>query len=225
MEKKIKKMLILLSIILVIFILIYIFNPLSQAKFRLTDINKENKLNESVETVENIHYIMGVYKGELTTQIMTKSYNNLAKNIIPKYFEFCKGLSREELGEYYKKNSDIIFVELGYESFEEFEKFVEKIKIIEADTLEFKSYRILDNSVTKTNNKTKAYIEFVYNNDNKLVFESIISRDLKKKSTSIKLEPSVDENIIEKDKKSYENRMENFSNQKSPFTRGSPIEE
>lgn len=223
MKVKLKRIIILLAIILAIFVIIYMTNPMIKVKKTINKINVEDKMNSKLELPENLHLLIGEYKGNLTTEIISKNYNNLAKKVIPKYYEKCKNLSGENLNKYFERNKELIRAELDYSEYNEFETFINYIKKIDVKKLKFESYRLLEESAKTINMNTSIYIEINYKENNTLIFKSIVSNKINSDKTSIKLQSNIDEEIINRDKEIKAQKDMQLEHEKSPFTRGTPL--
>lgn len=223
MKNRLIKAIIIFCILLLVLIVIYIANPISTSSSRIKEINSSRKLNEKTKIPINLHYIIGKYDGFLAVENIVRNYNHFAEYAIPKYFKNCKDLDSEKLKKYFETNKNTIDIELNYQEYSEFEAFINKIKTLNGEELVFENYRILDDSIGKITSATSAYIEIEYKDSGKVIFESEIPKFLNDEKSSIKLNTNMDEDIIEKDKESYNQRKEVIENTDSPYTRGSPV--
>ena len=219
MKEKVRNSIIIVGIILVIAIIVLLLNTNFIKLQKLKKINEENKMNSEMPIPENLYLIMAIYNGDLTTEIISKTYNNFAVNVLPKYYKACNEKSSEEIKKYFNKNKNSIYIELGYENETEFESFINSLKKLEGEKLEFESYRILQKTVEKSYNNVNAYIAIKYKNNNEIFFNSHISDRILKECISIKMYTDINENIIEEDKVLVEEQKKQLENEKSPFTR------
>ena len=63
-------------------------------------INIPDKMSDTLQLPTYMNEVVGKYNGELTTQIIAKTYNNFAENLIPKYYKKCKNLSEKDIEKY-----------------------------------------------------------------------------------------------------------------------------
>lgn len=199
-NKKVKKILILLVIcILLLFslLLFILFNSELKAQRELNVTLISNEMDEHLELPKGLYKLIEIYKGELTTEIISKQYNKIAKVFIPKYYEDCKNLNDSELNKYFNKNKKVIYIELGYETYEEFNKFIKELSNLTGNKLVFESYEIPIDSIEKTDIGYSAYISIKYENNETITFNSNISRKAEKDKTSILLNTSIDMEALE----------------------------
>lgn len=141
---------IMLLLILLILILSYILlNSNVRAKNKLEEILVSDEMDDNLILPKGLYKLIEVYDGVFTTENIAKKYNDFATNIIPRYYKNCKNLSPDELNSFFNKNKNLIFMELRYKDYNDFKDFIEKVKELNGDLLEFESYEILIDSVEK----------------------------------------------------------------------------
>lgn len=219
-----KKKFFIILIFIVIIATIYFFNPKQKAYRTIRKINVSDKMSESLQLPTYLNEIVGKYNGELTTQIIAKTYNNLAEKLIPKYYKKCKNLSEKDIEKYYNRNKNIIKIELGFSSSNEFKEFVKTIQQLKGNKLKFEKYRILRTTVVNENNVTSAYLGITYSNNEEIIINTKLSNQINPKETSITYSFDIENSKIEKDNQKQEILDKELENTKGPFTRGSPIE-
>lgn len=219
-----KKKLFIILICIIIIAIIYIFSPKQKAYRTIKKINIPDKMSESLQLPTYLNEVVGKYSGELTTQIIAKTYNNLAENLIPKYYEKCKNLSDQEIEKYYNRNKKIIKIELGFSNSNEFKQFANNLKKLQGDKLTFENYRILRTTVVNENGSTSAYLGITYSNNEEIILNTKLSNEVQKKATSITYSFDIENSKVEIDKQKQDKLDKEFENTKGPFTRGSPIE-
>lgn len=219
-----KKKLFIILICIIIIATIYIFSPKQRAYRTIKKINVSDKMSESLQLPTYLNEVVGKYSGELTTQIIAKTYNNLAENLIPKYYEKCKNLSDQEIEKYYNRNKKIIKIELGFSNSNEFKQFANNLKKLQGDKLTFENYRILRTTAVNENGSASAYLGITYSNNEEIILNTKLSNEINKKETSITYSFDIDNSKIEKDNQKQEKLDKQLENSRSPYTRGSPIE-
>ena len=219
-----KKKFFIILIAIAIIATIYIFNPTQKAYRTIRKINVSDKMSESLQLPTYLNEIVGKYNGELTTQIIAKTYNNLAEKLIPKYYKKCKNLSEKDIEKYYNRNKKIIKIELGFSSSNEFKEFAKTIQQLQGNKLKFEKYRILRTTVVNENNITSAYLGITYSNNEEIIINTKLSNEINQKETSITYSFDIENSKIEKDNQKQEALDKELENTKGPFTRGSPIE-
>lgn len=219
-----KKKFFIILIFIVIIATIYFFNPKQKAYRTIRKINVSDKMSESLQLPTYLNEIVGIYNGELTTQIIAKTYNNLAEKLIPKYYKKCKNLSEKDIEKYYNRNKNIIKIELGFSNSNEFKEFVKTIQQLKGNKLKFEKYRILRTTVVNENNITSAYLGITYSNNEEIIINTKLSNEINQKETSITYSFEIENSKIEKDNQKQEILDKELENTKGPFTRGSPIE-
>lgn len=201
-----KKKLIYIFIFL-IFIMIGVFyvlmhSPYNEALKKIDEINNLPDVQEDTHTID-IYKLIKVYDGELSTKMINKTYENLATNIIPRYYKKCKDLEKNKIEKYYKNNKKTIKVELGIEDQEDFVNFITYLKnvINNEENLKLKSTRIVGESVKNRTKYTEVYIEINYEKDIKIVLNSHISKKKTKDITPITYSVNVNSDILEEEEK------------------------
>ncbi len=219
-----KKKLLIILISIIVIIALYLANPTQKAYRTIKKINVPDKMNDSLQLPIYLNEIVGKYNGELSTQIIAKTYNNFAENIIPKYYRKCRKLSEKDVEKYYKRNKKIIKIELGFSNQEEFKQFIKILQQLQGDKLTFESYRILRTTVINENDFTSAYLGITYSNNKEIIFNTKLSNEVKEKETSIMYSFDIDDTKIENDNQKQKKLNKQLENSRSPYTRGSPIE-
>lgn len=201
-----KKKLICIFIFL-IFIMIGLFyvlkhSPYNEALKKIDEINNLPDTQEDTHTID-IYKVIKVYDGELSTKMINKTYENLATNVIPRYYKKCKDLEENKIEKYYKNNKKTIKVELGIEEQEEFVNFITYLKnaINNEEDLKLESTRIVGESIKNRTKYTEAYIEINYEKDIKIVLNSHISKKKTTDITPITYSVNVNNDILEAEEK------------------------
>lgn len=219
-----KKKLFIILICIIIIAIIYSFSPKQMAYRTIRKINVPDKMSESLQLPTYLNEVIGKYNGELTTQIIAKTYNNLAEKIIPKYYRKCKNLSEQDIVKYYNRNKKIIKIELGFENSDEFKQFAKMLQQLNGEELILENYRILRTTVANENGSTSAYLGITYSNNEEIILNTKLSNEVQKKATSITYSFDIENSKVEIDKQKQDKLDKEFENTKGPFTRGSPIE-
>ena len=220
--QKIKVIIILFILFLIISVIFLTCNPLIIAVRKLNNIYDEDKMDSNLKLPQYLNFAVGEYKGKLSTQIIAKAYNNLAQNVIPKYYKKYSQLSETDLKNMFNKEKSIIYAELGYTEYNEFELFINTIKNLKGDNLELEKYEILTNTISTDYKDLKTYIGITYKNNEEIYFNSHISNKKESNRTPIRFFTDIENEKIEENKK-IESQQEELRKEKSPFTRGSAL--
>ena len=219
-----KKKLFIILIFIIAIITLHIISPTQRAYRAIKKINIHDKMSDTLHLPTYMNEVVGKYNGELTTQIIAKTYNNFAENLIPKYYKKCKNLSEKDIEKYFNKNNKIIKIELGFSNSSEFKKFAKTIQQLQGDKLNFEKYRILRTTAINENDATTAYLGITYSNNEEIILNTKLENQVNSKGTSITYSADVDDSKIENDKQKQEKLDKQLENSRSPYTRGSPIE-
>ncbi len=197
MSKKIKSLILLLMVILLLLIMVINLNPVSRANRRLKKINVADSMDDELILPSGLYKIMECYQGSLTTEVICKTYNNFAINIVPKYFTKCKMLSDEKIERYFNNHKELIYKELGYSDFKEFQTFIKYLQKLQGNQLRLEKYSIIKASVKSKNNRAvSAYLSIKYADNEEIIFNSTIGRSIDYEKTSIVFSTEYEEKYI-----------------------------
>lgn len=122
------------------------------------------------------------YKGDLSSNNITKSMYYVANELIPKYYLKLKNSSQVDIESFYEKNKNSIVLELGIETAYDFYKIIEKMQNnFSKDNLIFKGYAIEADTIKVKNNYTDAVLQIKYNDDQKIFLNVRIYNSINKK--------------------------------------------
>lgn len=199
-KKIILACIIFLVILLVVIGIVLYTSPYNKALRKIKEINKTTKIEEANIYTVDIYKLFNIYKGDLTSEIISKTYENFAVNIIPRYYKDCNGLDENGINKYYKGNKNTIRVELGIEKEEDFQKFIQYLESnINDSNLVFKSTRAVGESVKGYKDYVEMYVEINYENNTNLVFNTHISKVITTEVTPITYSTDVNSEILEKE--------------------------
>ena len=201
---------------------IILMTPRNQIKLRINRINKPDTMSSKMPIPEYLNYIVSVYTGELNTQIIAKTYYNLATVEIPEFYKKCSKLDDSMLEKYFEKHKELIEIELGFTDYKEFKGFIDIIRELKGEKLEFEDYRILEGTVEKKGNTVYACLIIKYKSNEEIAINTQLLYSVQKGKTSI-LFSTPDKQKLERAKEEYQKQEEELKNYKSPYTRGSPI--
>lgn len=221
-KKSIKKLIVILIIILLVFILLYLFNPIVIAKRNIKTLNN-SKFSEDVKIPEYVNFIVE-NNSKIPSETIIKYYDNFANKIIPTYYKKCSQMSSDEINNYFKRNKQIIEIEIGITDFNEFSNFINTIKSLNNSELTLEKYYILDDTIKTQGNSVDVYIGIKYANCEDIYFRSKVLGFFKKEKTLITFNSKIDNSRLEKGLITFEKREEEVNNAVSPFTRGSVVE-
>lgn len=219
-----KKTLFIALICIILVISMYILSPTQKAYRTIKKINVSDKMSETLKLPTYLNEVVAKHTGQLSTQIIAKTYNNFAENLIPKYYKKCKELTEKNVEKYYNKNKKIIKIELGFSDVNEFKKFINLIQELQGDKLKFENYRILRTTVENNEGITSVYLGITYSNNKEIIINTKLSNEIKEKETSITYSVDTDKAKIENDNQKQEKLEKELKNSKNPYTRGSPID-
>lgn len=208
--KKIKILIIICAILLVGISAIYILlKPNTRAYRELEEIKVSNEMDDELVLPKGLYKLGAVYNGELSTEVICKSYNNLVTNVIPKYYKNCKSLNNDELKKFYEKNDKVIYIELGYESFNQFFNLIKEVETLSTDELVLESYELEKLSLEEKEDAFSMYLKIKYENNNEIILNSYVQKKLNEECTSILLFTDVNLEQLEQKNKDIDNTLEN----------------
>ena len=222
-KKLIKRTLVILLILTAIIILV-LTNPRFQAYMRLERINKPDAMDEAMPVPEYLSVVVTKYDGELTPQIIAKTYYNFANTIVPKYYKKCKNMSDEKIDSYFKWHKKLIHMELGYTNSEDFKSFIKLIQNLKGEKLEFEDYRIMSETVGRKDGVINGYLVIKYKNNEEIIINTKLLKNLQKKQTSILYSTQIDKEKIKEAQETEKKQEEELNKNESPFKRGIPLE-
>ena len=199
-KKVILACIILLVILLVVIGVVLYTSPYNKALRKIKEINATTKIEEANVYTVDIYKLFNIYKGDLTSEVISKTYENFAVNIIPRYYKACSGLDENGINKYYKGNKNTIRVELGIQNEEDFQKFIQYLNSNISDSnLIFKSTRAVGESIKGYKDYIEMYVEVNYENGTNLVFNTHISKVITTDITPITYSIDVNNEILEKE--------------------------
>ena len=84
-KKKIITSIVVIIIIIAICVIARVTSPKYKVEKKLKEINVADKMSETMVIPDYLNRINEQYTGDMSTQIIAKTYNNFAESIIPKY--------------------------------------------------------------------------------------------------------------------------------------------
>lgn len=200
MKKKIKILILILLLLLILMIVILFNNSAYKAMYKLKDINIEDNMGDGTQIPNDMYKLIKEYKGNLDTEIISKTYYNFANNLLPKYYKECKDLDEKELNKYYKKYKNTIYIELGYESFENFEVFINYIKKLSGTDLVLDTYGVMGTTIKSSKEYVSVYLTITYKDNDEIIFNTNVLKEKSENKTSISYDTVVSSDLIEKEK-------------------------
>ncbi len=200
MKKKIKILILILLLLLILMIVILFNNSAYKAMDKLKDINVEDNMGNGTQIPNDMYKLIKEYKGNLDTEIISKTYYNFANNLLPKYYKECKDLDAKELNKYYKKYKNTIYIELGYESFEDFEAFINYIKKLSGTDLVLDTYGVMGTTIKSSKEYVSVYLTITYKDNDEIIFNTNVLKEKSENKTSITYDTDVRSELIEKEK-------------------------
>lgn len=214
--KYVKYLIILCMIILIGIISFLVFNQELHAQNKLEEIMISNDMKDDLVLPKGLYKLGAEYDGRLSTEIICKAYNNLAVNIIPKYYKQCKDLDDNSLTKLFEKNKEVIYLELGYDNVSDFKDLISSLKTLKTDTLKFENYELNGDSLLENSNNFSIYLSIKYIDNTELLLNSYVN---KKKTTDttpiiLKADASLDklQKMIEEKEKLEKEKAKNSVN-------------
>ena len=183
--KKIKFAIVILAIIGMTLSLYLIFNPKIRAYRKLDKIMDKKEMKSGLAIPNKLYELGAVYTGRLSTQNICKFYDNLSTNIIPKYYIKCKNLDEDQIQEFYNKNKDIIFIELGDDNYGDFRSLLSEVMKLNGDKLEYETSRLIAESIVKNHDGISVDIAIKYKNNDEILLNSFVKNKKSQDSSSI----------------------------------------
>jgi len=164
MSIKVKKIIIVL-ILIVCFLIVSVAGvivvTLGDSNYILNYIN-EDTYNKDVKTVKNIYVLFNKYKGEISTNVISKSINVFATKVLPQYSK----INNPE--DYFKGHKEDIARLTGITKEEEFVKVVEKAKTI--SNFDLVDYEFVEDTTESANKGTLVVVQINYKDNVKIQF-------------------------------------------------------
>ena len=182
--KNIKKGILLIiigALIVTLFNLEYIF-----AKLNLNKI-LDSKISDDVHVPEGVLRITSEYNGDIESyKVILKSLEDVAENVIPKYYELSVNKSDEEIKTYFEKHKKVILMETGIETVEEYLAFTETLKTLKSDELVIQDYYVDITTILIKYNRIEAKFVFEYENGQSVVLNARLNNITQKNASPIK---------------------------------------
>lgn len=182
--KNIKKGILLIiigALIVTLFNLEYIFAKLNLNKILDSNISKD------VHVPEGILRITSEYDGDIESyKVILKSLEDVAKNVIPKYYELSVDKSDEEIKSYFEKHKKVILMETGIETVEEYLAFTETLKTLKSDEFVIQDYYVDITTILIKYNRIEAKFVFEYENGQSVVLNARLNNITQKNASPIK---------------------------------------
>lgn len=180
MKKKAKSNVIRIIVICVVIIctciVLYMNNPKHIAENRISKINEEEVDGSSIFP-KNLYLAFQEYKGDIDVSVAGKDFEYYSQTIIPKYFRKYKNMTKDEMIEYYNKNSEVILKEIGLNNVNDFINIVDEITNLDGEKLNFTSYEIIKGTISFINNKSIGCLKIIYNETEELYLNFEIKAD------------------------------------------------
>lgn len=196
--KYVKFLIILCMIILIGIILFLVFNKELHAQNKLEEIMVSNDMDDNLILPKGLYKLGAEYNGRLSTEIICKAYNNLAVNIIPKYYKQCKDLDDSSLSKLFEKNKEVIYLELGYDNVSDFKDLISSLKILKTDNLKFESYELNGDSLVENSKDFSIYLSIKYTDNNEILLNSYVNKKKTTDTTPIILKADASEEKLQK---------------------------
>ena len=158
-KKKGKYGFILVIIVLLIGVLIFINYKRIRALNNLNRILEPTKIETNVKIPEGILMVTNEYSGDIESfKVVLKSLDDFVYNVVPRYVKETRNTSDDNLKTFYEINKDVIAMECGLDTFEDYNKLVKELSKIKGDELKVKDYYIETTSIDVKYNRVEAIL-------------------------------------------------------------------
>ena len=158
-NKKGKYGFILVIIVLLIGVLIFINYKRIRALNNLNRILEPTKIETNVKIPEGILMVTNEYSGDIESfKVVLKSLDDFVYNVVPRYVKETRNASDDNLKTFYEINKDVIAMECGLDTFEDYNKLVKELSKIKGDELKVKDYYIETTSIDVKYNRVEAIL-------------------------------------------------------------------
>ena len=149
--KKIRKLIIILSLVILVIVAIIILINVNQKVSRLNYIYDENQEGNIEIMPLNVSPLFEKYAGRVNQRSVYKTMYLLVDVILQEYYNEFKGQFEEGIiSDYFDKNSEKIREDFGITEREEFIKLMEIFKELKGEDLELEEYIIVPDSIRRT---------------------------------------------------------------------------
>ncbi len=187
MRNKVQRKIIIAMIILLIALIIVIFQL---NKLKGTRTSKENleyinsdELEDGTVSPDMIHVVIALYEGELNPKAISKSTYHFINHLVPEYLKKCK--NEEITREYFQRNKEDIYLDIGINKEEEFISLINEINTLSGN-LEFESSRFDKDTLVVKNNRVEAVLYIKYRNNDEINVNVNLYNKVYSNRTSIK---------------------------------------
>ena len=187
MRNKVQRKIIIAIIILLIALIIVIFQL---NKLKGTRTSKENleyinsdELEDGTVSPDMIHVVIALYEGELNPKAISKSTYHFINHLVPEYLKKCKNEERRR--EYFQRNKEDIYLDIGINKEEEFISLINEINTLSGN-LEFESSRFDKDTLVVKNNRVEAVLYIKYRNNDEINVNVNLYNKVYSNRTSIK---------------------------------------
>ena len=168
--KNVKKAIVLIiigALIVTLFNLEYIL-----AKLTLNKILDKTDIESDIYIPEGILRITSEYKGDIESyKVVLKSLDNIANNVIPKYYEKINGKTDEELKSDFENRKKVILIETGIETSEEYINFAKHLSTLSNENLIVQDYYVDITTIVIKYNRIESNIIFEYENGQEIALK------------------------------------------------------
>lgn len=187
MRNKVQRKIIIAMIILLIALIIVVFQL---NKLKGTRTSKENleyinsdELEDGTVSPDMIHVVIALYEGELNPKAISKSTYHFINHLVPEYLKKCK--NEEITREYFQRNKEDIYLDIGINKEEEFISLINEINTLSGN-LEFESSRFDKDTLVVKNNRVEAVLYIKYRNNDEINVNVNLYNKVYSNRTSIK---------------------------------------
>lgn len=172
MNKKQLFKIILILLIIIFLLTIFLINISSRksSKQYLKYITSD-EIDENTTSPKMIHYVLSAYKGVVNPKALSKSTYYIINQKIPEYLKYCK--TNKDIDKYFEKNENDIYLDLGIDDKEQFEKFMDEINKLSGD-LKYESSRFDKEYTSIESDYTETVIHIKYENQEEISLDMII---------------------------------------------------
>lgn len=189
MDKKVKRIMIglfLILLILLIVVLIILQNQKVDSKAVKRDLSyiNNNEWNDEIHP-NGMPKLVSLYRGKLTAQNMGKSMYYFATDVLPTYYDELKDAKEQKILSFYNTNAKLIAKETGIENEQDFETLIENIRKLNAEHLVLESFRIDKDKIEPSSKSTEAILYITYQGNDEIGFNLKIYSALRNEISSL----------------------------------------
>lgn len=177
---------ILIVVALLIMLIINIIRMNNSASENVLQYSKSEQfifedISEDLVKPQFSGLVLMKYKGSASQEDVIRAIYVMANDLIPRYYKMFNGKSESDIKKYYNvtANQEYAKRKLGITSYDCFSKLQYNIQQLKGETLKFKSYKFIKDSVEEVEEGVKAKLTILYENNKELQLEIFLKNNVK----------------------------------------------